>query len=731
MASSSQYLLRSTPYRAQFQRQAVAASNTPSQSRLNATPRNEVEPNSLFSPRVHGGRSETPTEGYQVFYVGMDFGTGRSSACVLGLRKDEDPTTIDPRRLNNRIIEVANYPGDPQSDHLERTVKEVPTALLYTLIEDGNSGYAQWKILWGWEVPKALSEAKNRESLSEMEKGEIKYFKLLLDNSEYTEDVRKDIQRRLSHISAMSAKTADRQERDVIVDFLEKFTKHIIEQLGSEHGYTREHKVYFSIAVPPLWGHKALKRMHDALALALFRNNFPSIVQQAGNCSLQVDQLILASEPEAHAFTILAEPKNRHFFEDLNRMLLLDIGSGTVDAIVFVIQGLVGQMQLAQETAAGEGRLCGSHYINRQFKQLGLHRLRPEVADFYAPTSLAKIELLFQTEIMDKFENVSKRKFDFHMSDTDPMNEFAEQRINGYTVPNLVGNTAKHFQGSRILYTLAHMQDIFRLTCEGTWELAEKKLLDTKDDSGNPTIDRLVLAGGGAQSAVVQNYIQDKLNERGWSQVKVVMPLIKGGPGVAASRGTIIAALHGPHGPTRIMHCSYGLRCSEPFQERPGHYAAKCELDERDGRYYAENMMRWILKKGQEISSNNRCFTEKFDRIIAVDDADDDEEWIWEEELYASDTCMEDHYPIDHEKNGSKHLISKMRFDLRNLRHPSNITTDPEGYEYYFLEFAIVFEIIGWNLYYKAHALDENKTPLAGAEEGWFSVAAAFTPGAK
>ncbi|KAF2663553.1 hypothetical protein BT63DRAFT_465743 [Microthyrium microscopicum] len=666
----------------------------------------------------------------KIIHIGLDFGTGYSSACYLVLDEGEDITKINP----TRIKPIQNYPENQQADLQGGRVNEVPTEILFVYLREGNRVVP--KVFWGYEVQNELKKVKNSTSLwsqAEVEKGIIRNFKLLLDNTEHTKDFRDNIERQLREVFKDTS-----QQPQAIEHFLTAWIEHCLAELEktqAQTGYTKGDKVYFDIAVPPVWEHRALQKMHDAFARALYNIDSPNVQQREDGFSSQVHGLFFASEPEAHAFSILEDENNVGFVRDRDRMLLLDVGSGTVDAIVFVVQNAQGKMKLQQETITGEGRLCGSAYVNNHFRELCRQRLQH--AKFYGNAVQASlVHLVIEAELMSQFESYTKRTVKFTMDDDRPPDTTLESLV----AASLRENKKHNFGPSKMFFTLNEFQDIHRHTCEGTWELAETMLRKTANKNGKPTVTtkKLVLAGGAGRSTVIKAFIEGELAKKvashNWPSIPVLVPSISDSPGVAASRGAILAFLNWEKAPARKMQCSYGLKISEEFDgSKQTHVDArdteKVEECELTGKEYVENLICWIYKKGQEITTETREYTMHMERIIHcdIDPEEYKKQWCWNEEIFVSYTTQEDSYPVDHAENENSECIATMNLDLSLLEETLVPIEGNAGRRYYAVEFWVVFEVNGWNLSYKA--IDSDGNPLAGVPEGWFSIAASFKPG--
>lgn len=91
---------------------------------------------------------------------------------------------------------------------------------------------------------------------------------------------------------------------------------------------------------------------------------------------------------------------------------------------------------------------------NVAFKQHYRQVLNPAYTTYHDSTSIAKIELILQKNIMDVFENELKRLAKFLMTDVDSNDEFQLKSWTSFIVPGLATDPAKNFKRTSIYLTL-------------------------------------------------------------------------------------------------------------------------------------------------------------------------------------------------------------------------------------------------------------------------------------
>ncbi|KAJ6135740.1 hypothetical protein N7512_000900 [Penicillium capsulatum] len=140
----------------------------------------------------------------------------------------------------------------------------------------------------------------------------------------------------------------------VVQDYLQALMSHTWSEIKRRSGSIAFKKMTFEciITVPAVWSDKA-KEMTRTCA------------EKAGMGPAAKIQLI--SEPEAAAIHSITTAK--HNFQLGDTIVICDAGGRTVDLITFTILQLQPFICL-EETAPGNGSLCGSTFLHRSFENL-------------------------------------------------------------------------------------------------------------------------------------------------------------------------------------------------------------------------------------------------------------------------------------------------------------------------------------------------------------------------
>lgn len=143
----------------------------------------------------------------------------------------------------------------------------------------------------------------------------------------------------------------------VIADYLRELYYHTYDTLRKVKGKQMDKsKVRFCLTVPAVWTDKAKIIMRDAAIEA-------GII----NANDHQDRLLLVGEPEAAALycnTKLEQYELKHG----DTFLICDAGGGTVDLVVYRINDEPEEQKYLIEVAAGDGGLCGSVNLDKNFK---------------------------------------------------------------------------------------------------------------------------------------------------------------------------------------------------------------------------------------------------------------------------------------------------------------------------------------------------------------------------
>ncbi|RUS19399.1 LOW QUALITY PROTEIN: hypothetical protein BC937DRAFT_87552, partial [Endogone sp. FLAS-F59071] len=145
---------------------------------------------------------------------------------------------------------------------------------------------------------------------------------------------------------------------DAIADYLRQFHNHVLTELikGFARNYS-PHQFRYCLTVPAMWSDRAKNTMRQAALKAglITPHDHP-------------DRLMLISEPEAAALYCEKHCDQVNLTHG-DRFMICDAGGGTVDLIVFEIEGN-GKSRKLKELTKGAGQSCGSTFLDDNFREL-------------------------------------------------------------------------------------------------------------------------------------------------------------------------------------------------------------------------------------------------------------------------------------------------------------------------------------------------------------------------
>lgn len=268
------------------------------------------------------------------FIVAIDFGTTFSSVSFIALPRDAGTDDeLNAHFYLGQIQSITNYPHEPRFG-LQARRKEVPTEIWYpkkayldrSLLEtrdrpsatviglDGNQMHNRDQdpdedvdmepdedaddeenkdTFWGYEVQKQLRYPDtNRNQNRRMSR-----FKLLLDKSDLTQQVRDDLE---PNWKELRRRKIIKHKEDVIADYLRYLFSHAKDELKKGHDFSDACPVEFVLCVPPIWTPEASRIMQTNMERAIGESGFGSVDNDS------IDNLFIVSEPEAAAAYVLA-----------------------------------------------------------------------------------------------------------------------------------------------------------------------------------------------------------------------------------------------------------------------------------------------------------------------------------------------------------------------------------------------------------------------------------------
>ncbi|KAK2682221.1 hypothetical protein RAB80_000167 [Fusarium oxysporum f. sp. vasinfectum] len=428
---------------------------------------------------------------------------------------------------------------NPEQDLENGDSVEVPVpdedgdiSMLSDMSEEFRWGYRVHEV---WNRPYTHSNTTNQP---------LSRFKLLLDNSEMTESLRRQ---------------------------------------GFDDSYEKE----MILCVPAIWTQKACRDMQACLAVAMKRANFTRADLQ----NKSIDNLFIVSEPEAaaaHMLSTSAEIKAGDCF------VLLDAGGGTVDANTYRVSR-EEPLRLETEIVAPGGGLHGSSYLNEGFRDYLKDLLAEET---YLNDGIETIHGIIERITFEEFEKRIKRGFDYNQ-------QTSRKEI---YIRGLRDNLAKGFRNECIYIPRLKIRDIFFKHLHPIVEIVKSQLDEARGKGYTVGKVVLIGGFGTSisLSQMLQEFLEEYSREHS-CRVTLMEPQQGTSIINAVASGAVLRALNKANGPERIARSSYGILRTEPFGQYPEHAGLKPSYDRHDGMPYIKQTIDWVLKLGERVPSVWQC----------------------------------------------------------------------------------------------------------------------------
>ncbi|KAL6759049.1 hypothetical protein V8C86DRAFT_2583839 [Haematococcus lacustris] len=383
----------------------------------------------------------------------------------------------------------------------------------------------------------------------------------------------------------------------VMADFLTFLRKYTLEQLSGEVGAAaaRLENIQWCLTVPAMWseGSKALMRT-AALRAGLIR-------------TANSDALTIILEPEAaalHALDKQAPPLVAGM-----SVMVLDVGGGTADATVHNCQALGGQAVLSEATCA-EGALCGSVFVDAEFKAYYRAAVGATAFDAWSSQYPASLQ-----QVIDKWEAV---KCSFASDHTGSLSQSLGQL--GLNADGLGSGPAMRVpippelarlmtqeqraalqrqqqgQTTEVLLSSAVLRQLFQGPVEAVCRLAVSQLRAATSLGASGPCSMVLLVGGFARSPYLQARVRAAVVATGLTRQLVVPPA----PHAAVLGGAVVYGFSPARIHARRSRMMYGVRCSSPYVEgAPGKF-----MHEEEKVWYTNGMLQVYCKKNELIAHN-------------------------------------------------------------------------------------------------------------------------------
>ncbi|VBB79460.1 Putative protein of unknown function [Podospora comata] len=479
--------------------------------------------------------------------VGIDFGMTCTGVAVAK-KHQESP----------RMIQQWPLPDQKSGTH-----NKVPSTLLYDHKHD---------------VPTAWGFTCNNHEKT------VEWFKRYLDEK-YLKIM---IQRARENGDEPEFETIE-QVRKYYRDYMERLYKHISRTLQKNEEW-RHKKVEFVFSLPATF--QSLE-ISDALMKEIKKAGFGT-----GGKNHSVSWGL--SEPQAAA--VYTAKDGDITFRTGDVILTCDAGGGTTD---FALLEQCGTAEIAElrERAIVQGINIGSTNIDLAFAKMVHGRLALARAD----TNAGRSHLVFHRNAEDTMMHSEEFQTWKHEFGNFSEAQFRTPRI---TVPIRSGGTSStlaRITDGKMNFSYSDFQGLFDPEVEGIIN-AIRQMLEHGDKAGVPRPKYFILSGGLGSSA----YVQQKIREAFPLPIKVVAA-DGDEPPLAVAKGLVLdrkqKARHGkPVLGVRKARVSYGVVTQEKWDPHRHEEWEKIQSG-LDGEYVVENRIKWVIKKGQDINTQEgvRC----------------------------------------------------------------------------------------------------------------------------
>ncbi|KAJ5956679.1 hypothetical protein N7501_010958 [Penicillium viridicatum] len=588
------------------------------------------------------------------FIIGLDFGTTMTSVSYYKLKSGKRPVNVG----RNAIKSVTHWPGSGR----DQSRGEVPSEIFYL----GSNEYH-----WGYEARRHLKHAHSTGTSLNASNRLIRLTKLILENPGLDlgrDDALSEVKETLKHLG----KTVE----DVITDYLVEVFCYTKKHLKDHETFRETNPVEFSLATPAGWAMRTSWSMQEIVREAAVK---ASLCQPS-----EALDLFIINEPEAAAAFALDVMIGTKRLQKGETFLVCDAGGGTVDITAYTVKAQ-NPLRL-REAIAPTGAEYGSTCVNRAMEKDLQDRFNSD-SESDAVLSEKGISIQYQLfhGVFRKFEEELKRNFD------------SSRGLDGYEYldfhglePNLHGGFegSISFESNMIKISRSGVQQWFQPSLRGIAHLIQGQLdISAKEKL---VIQKVIFVGGYSQSNTFRHFMGE------WFQrLQLSYPKDSGWESIV-SGGAVYRAIDKSNGPRRRILANIGILQIEPQNRKlVAHRNIIPYFNPCDEKYYIDNCLNWIIKKGRVVEFDE-TFTERYFQII--EEGQDLE--IRQRLFYSEKNDIKDHYQLEHEMNrGISQSAALIVVDLTELmdQYPLSLEENA-GNRYYVVWYDIIARLTGRNL---------------------------------
>ncbi|KAJ8115705.1 hypothetical protein OPT61_g2702 [Boeremia exigua] len=676
--------------RSRIEASARSTANYESESESEVEEPTRKKPKTNDRERVH----QNTTNRLPEWYIAIDFGT--TFTTVAWYKRG---TPIE------HIYTIDNFPGEKRYD---QTGRQIPTEVWYAVKNARAAGRVKphdIRMRFGNEVHRMIEhdEGGDIRRLYDDE-DRVTMMKLMLDKTAYAQASKERLQDTLGLIKV---KGHIDEDEDVLFHFFREVFRASKSRLG--HEFNSESIVEVTVCVPVCYSPAAVAITSAQVERAMKEMRFGTDGESPCN-------IFVVHEAEAQAMQALKESLG--FLEQGEVFILIDCGGGTTDIGIYRIAS-TDPPRLGSEVYEPMGAMVGAGDLNARFRTLVKDILRKEL---YLEKAGESIDTIVDAETMYEFENKIKRVFQYNDTEAEYSIRILGLKKNRYD---------ERIRDNYLVLTYRDIWNVFRPSVKKIGNMMEDAIVNAKTVGYN--VSKIVVVGGFGDSPCLQSYLtaQKDLIAKDLKQPLKLRFLPRNTSATGVATGAILRAIDKANGPSRIPCQSIGVLRHIPCHDEDDQYPREVfnqpkRWSHQEKQNYVMDTILWIVKKDGEMLDSLHTVTFLSEHVFQPNEL----EWVIEEQLWASETCVADFFKIDHPKNAGKIMkIGAVEFDISNMRQKIRSANRKAGE---MVDKAVIFvelAVIDRNLEFTARWPPTPEGQVIKGSRKFFSVASAFIPG--
>ncbi|KAG0629702.1 hypothetical protein M758_1G123700 [Ceratodon purpureus] len=368
----------------------------------------------------------------------------------------------------------------------------------------------------------------------------------------------------------------------LITDYLREMGALVLKTLRNSYGeQLSKQAIQWCVTVPSIWDNAAKAAMKTYMTSAGLVNGVDG----------SRHPLIMVLEPEAASF-FCHKVMSEQVLRVGDKLLVADIGGGTSDIVVqeVVSVGESASAYRVREVTTSSGGLCGGTYVDARYMEFLHKTIGPCLQACLNEHPNICLQLIQAWEL-------TKANF----GEKGSIGESTDIALPGKLISKWEEYDRRMGIPERDVYdeleiSFQEMQSIFDPVVEQNVQLIADQLKQV------PRVKVLVVVGGFAGSP----YLMDCIRRRFAGKVpQIISPP---NPGSAVCQGAVMLALNPDTVLCRVCKKTYGIECTELFDEKIDPPQSKFKLG---GESRCNNRLKIYVRKGDKVDVNS-CISETF-----------------------------------------------------------------------------------------------------------------------